>query len=116
MTGLEQAMQITPSSGLSPEEIERLISEAETSAEKDQEERELIMQRNRLDNMIRNARKAMAEFGRSFPTEEQMEINGILNQAEESVFSEDKDEIALVLGRVEETASRITAAMMTPAV
>ena len=115
MTGLEQAMQITPSSGLSPEEIERLISEAETSAEKDQDERELIMQRNRLDNMIKNARKAMAEFGRSFPTAEQIEINGVLNEAEESLTSTDKDEIGVVLVRVEETASRITAAMMTPA-
>jgi molecular chaperone DnaK len=115
MTGLEQAMQITPSSGLSPEEIDRLISEAETSSDKDREERELIIQRNRLDNMIKNARKAMAEFGRSFPTEEQMEINGILTQAEESLFTEDTTEIELVLGRVEEAASRITAAMMTPA-
>lgn len=115
MTGLEQAMQITPSSGLAPEEIERLISEAEASAEKDQEERDLIMSRNRLDNMIKNARKAMAEFGRSFSTEEQMEINGILNQAEESLFTDDKTEIELVLVRVEEAASRITAAMMTPA-
>ncbi len=115
MTGLEQAMQITPSSGLSPDEIDRLINEAETSAEKDQEERELIMQRNRLDSMIKNARKAMAEFGRSFTTEEQMEINGTLNEAEEFLFTEDKDEIEMVLVRVEETASRITAAMMTPA-
>jgi molecular chaperone DnaK len=115
MTGLEQAMQITPSSGLSPEEIDRLITEAEASAEKDHEERELIMQRNRLDNMIKNARKAMAEFGRSFPTEEQMELNGILNAAEESLFTEDKDEIGQLLARVEDAASRITAAMMTPA-
>ena len=65
--------------------------------------------------MIKNARKAMAEFGRSFPTEEQMEINGILNEAEESLGTDDKDEIGIVLVRVEETASRITAAMMTPA-
>ncbi|MBO0150407.1 Hsp70 family protein, partial [Vibrio sp. Vb2424] len=39
MTGLEQAIQITPSSGLSPDEIDRLIIEAEQSAEKDREER-----------------------------------------------------------------------------
>jgi molecular chaperone DnaK len=115
MTGLEQAMQITPSSGLSPEEIDRLIDEAETSADRDREARELILQRNRLDNMIKNARKAMAEFGRSFSTEEQMDINGVLNQAEESLFAEDPTEIELVLVKVEEAASRITAAMMTPA-
>ena len=115
MTGQEQAMQITPSSGLAPEEIDRLIMEAENSVEKDREERELISQRNRLDNLIRNSRKAMAEFGRSFPLEEQQEINGILNNAEESLASTDAAEIQLVLVRVEEAASRITASMLTPA-
>jgi molecular chaperone DnaK len=113
MTGLEQAVQITPSSGLAPDEIERLIHEAEHSVERDREEREVIQLRNRLDNMIKNARKAMLEFGRSFPTEEQQEINGILNNAEESLFTDDKTEIELILVKVEETASRITAAMLT---
>jgi molecular chaperone DnaK len=115
MTGLEQAMQITPSSGLAPEEIARLISEAETSVERDAEERERIMQRNRLENMIKNARKAMAEYGRSFTTGEQQEINGILNNAEELMMTEDLGEIMAILGKVEETASRITASMLTPA-
>src|SRR5829696_1142144 len=115
MTGLEQAMQITPSSGLAPDEIDRLIMEAETSVEKDKETKDLIMSRNRLDNMIKNARKAMAEFGRSFPTEEAMEINGVLNQAEELLFAEDSAELDNALIRVEGTASRITAAMMAPA-
>lgn len=112
MTGLEQAMQITPSSGLAPDEIDRLIMEAETSAEKDRDERELIIQRNRLENMIKNARKAMAEFGRSFPLEQQKEINGILNNAEESLSVGDKSEIDLLLVKVEQTAATITESMM----
>lgn len=113
MTGLEQQVQITPSSGLSPDEIERLIHEAEHSIEKDRDERDLIQLRNRLDNMIKNARKAMLEFGRSFPTDEQIEINGILNNAEESLFTDDKTEVELILVKVEDTASRITSAMLT---
>jgi molecular chaperone DnaK len=115
MTGLEQAMQITPSSGLSPEEIDRLMAEAENSIDRDREEREMITTRIRLENMLKNARKAMAEYGRSFPLEEQQEINGILNNAEESLTSSDKTEIELVLVKVEETASRITASMLAPA-
>ncbi len=113
MTGLEQAMTISPSSGLSPDEIERLIMEAETSGDRDREERELIMQRNRLENMIKNARKAMVEYGRGFPLEEQQEINGILNNAEESLSTDDLNEVKLILVKVEETASRITASMLT---
>jgi molecular chaperone DnaK len=115
MTGLEQAMQITPSSGLSPEEIDRLMAEAENSIDRDREEREMITTRIRLENMLKNARKAMAEYGRSFPLEEQQEINGILNNAEESLASHDKTEIELILIKVEETASRITASMLAPA-
>ena len=113
MTGLEQAVQITPSSGLSPDEIERLIQEAEHSVTRDKDEKELIQIKNRLDNMIKNARKAMAEYGRSFPLEEQQEINGILNNAEESLATDDKQEVELILVKVEETASRITASMLT---
>lgn len=113
MTGLEQAVQITPSSGLSPDEIERLIHEAEHSVTRDKDEKELIQIKNRLDNMIKNARKAMAEYGRSFPLEEQQEINGILNNAEESLATDDKQEVELILVKVEETASRITASMLT---
>lgn len=112
MTGLEQAMQITPSSGLSSDEIERLIIEAETSAERDKEERELIMKRNTLENTIKNARKAMSEFGRSFPLEEQQEINGILGEAESAVPELSRDEVEEMLRKVEETANRITAAML----
>ena len=113
MTGLEQAMQITPSSGLAPDEIDRLIREADSSVEKDKEVRELIMQKNRLENLIKNARKAMMEYGRSFSIEEQQEINGILNNAQESLFTDDIAEIRLILTKVEETASRITASMLT---
>jgi len=113
MTGLEQAMQITPSSGLSPEEIDRLMTDAENSVEKDRDTREVITNRIRLENMIKNARKAMAEYGRSFPHEEQQEINGILNNAEGVLGSENKAELEAVLLKVEETSSRITASMLT---
>ncbi len=113
MTGLEQAMQITPSSGLGPGEIERLIMEAETSVERDRDERELITQRNRLDNLVRNARKAMTEVGKAFPLDFQQEVNGILGKAEESAKSEDVHEIAKTLALIEATSSKITEAMLT---
>ncbi len=112
MTGLEQAMQITPSSGLAPNEIDRLIMEAETSIERDKGTKELIMQQNKLDSLIKNARKTMAEFGRSFPLEEQQEINGALNDAEAAMVTQDISEIERLMGSVEETANRITASML----
>src|SRR5688572_3438702 len=113
MTGLEQAMQITPSSGLGPGEIERLILEAETSVEKDRDEREIINLRNQLENLIRNARKAMAEVGKGFSLEFQQEINGTLAEANAAVKSEDTNEIKRGIASVEATSSRITEAMLT---
>jgi molecular chaperone DnaK len=111
MTGLEQAMQITPSSGLAPDEIELLIMEAETSAEKDRDEKELILHRNRLESLIKNTRKAMLEFGKSIPLDEQREINEVLNEAEESDW-EDRNEIQNHLAKVETVANQLTEALM----
>ncbi|MBK9215266.1 MAG: molecular chaperone DnaK [Chloracidobacterium sp.] len=115
MTGLEQAMQITPSSGLSPDEIEKLIIEAETSIERDRDEKELIVEKNKLDTLIKNARRAMAEVGRSFELEEQQSINGILNEAEDALSTTSIDEIKVQLDKVEAAANRITAAMLAMA-
>ena len=113
MTGLEQAMQITPSSGLAPDEIEQLIMEAETSIDKDRRAKDAILQKNRLESLITNARRALSEFGKSFPLEEQQEFNGILNDAEEVLASDDPDALQEALVKVESTANRITEAMLT---
>ena len=115
MTGLEQALQITPSSGLSPDEIERLIIEAETSIDRDRDERELINERNRLDSLIRNARRAMMEIGKSFELAEQQSINGVLSEADEMLKSENISQVRDQLAKVEAAANRITAAMLTMA-
>lgn len=113
MTGLEQAMQITPSSGLAPDEIELLIMEAEKSVETDRQAKEMIMQKNRLDSLIKNARKTMAEFGKSFPMEEQTQINADLNNAEEALNSDDAEEIKMALTRIDAVAKRVTESLLT---
>lgn len=113
MTGLEQAMQITPSSGLAPDEIELLIMEAEKSIETDRSTKELIMQKNRLDSLIKNARKTMAEFGKSFPQEEQLQITADLNNAEDALNTDDADEIKMALTRVDAISKRVTESLLT---
>ncbi len=112
MTGLEQAMQITPSSGLASEEIDRLIMEAETSADTDVREKELIMQKNKLESLINNARRAMVEYGKSLAPDQQHQINDALNDAEKYVASENLDEIRMALADVETQTNKITEALM----
>ena len=81
-------MQITPSSGLAPDEIERLIIEAETSIEKDRDERELIVaaKSTRYSDQAMPAGRWSRSANRS-RLEEQQAINGVLNDAEEALVS-----------------------------
>lgn len=112
MTGLEQAMQITPSSGLAPDEIDRLIMEAETSVETDKNVKQLIMCRNNLDSILTNTRNAMNEFGRGLSQTQQAEINGVLNEAEGFLKSENLDEVRAAIEKVEATANKLTETLM----
>jgi len=112
MTGFEQAMQITPSSGLAPDEIEHLIMEAEHSVEKDNLTKELILQRNRLDSLIKNTRRTLTEFGTSLSADQQEAINGILTQAEENLRSDNAGEIKAFYSNVEFAANQLTESLM----
>ena len=112
MTGFEQAMQITPSSGLAPDEIERLIMQAEQSIEKDRLSKELIIQKNRLDSLIKNTQKALSEFGSSLPTAQKEAIETILQQAEEGFKSNNADELKAVYTNVEYAANQLTESLM----
>ncbi|MGH9820999.1 MAG: Hsp70 family protein, partial [Pyrinomonadaceae bacterium] len=113
MTGLAQAMQVTNSSGLGPDEIERLISEAETSAEKDMEAKQVILQKNRLESLIKGTWRAMEEIGDSFPPTEQQSIHAVLNEAEQAGASDDLDAVMGAMAKVESVANKITETMLS---
>ena len=114
MTGLEQAVQITPSSGLAPDDIDRLIMEAEVSVESDRAEKEMILQRNRLDSLVRNTRQAMTEFGKALAEEDRLAINQVLDSAEDVLDAADTDlaQITETAAEVEARAEKLTEAMM----
>jgi molecular chaperone DnaK len=113
MTGLEHAMQITPSSGLAPDEIDRLIMEADIAIEQDKAAKEMIMLRNKLESLVKNTRKAMDELGKSLPLEEQQSINEILNKAEEAVDADSLEFIEPALQQAEDAANLLTNSLMT---
>jgi len=113
MTGLAQAMQVTNSSGLAPDEIERLIAEAETSIEKDTEAKQVIMQKNRLDSLIKGTWRAMEELGNSFTPIEQQGIHAALNEAEKALASNQMETIMAAMTKVEAVANKITETMLS---
>jgi molecular chaperone DnaK len=114
-TGQEQAMQITASSGLAPDEIDRLIREAEESVEKDKETRSVILQKNRLESLLTSTRRAMSEIGGSFTPEQLQTINRVLNDAEGYMTSDKPGDIQAAMIKVEEMAAKITEAMLSMA-
>ncbi len=73
-TGREQSIKITASSGLSDEEIERMVQEAEAHKAEDEQRRKLIETRNRADAVIYQTEKAVEEAGENLPANIKEEI------------------------------------------
>ena len=112
MTGLSQEMRVTPASGLSPEEIERLIMEAELSVDADRKAKEMIALRNKLDSLVRSTQKAFAEFSKSMSDTQRREMQQMINEGAAAAVSENYDEIQSALKQMEQTAAQLTNLML----
>ncbi len=111
-TGREQQMRITPSSGLSPDEIDRIIREAETSAESDRSQRDKIDLVNRLSSLMKNTQRSFLEFGGLLSKERQENAQRILSEGEAALKSDELGELRMALDAVGRVARQLTNAMM----
>jgi molecular chaperone DnaK len=111
-TGLEQQMRVTPTSGLSPEEIERILAEAERSAESDKQEREKVSLQARLRSLLINSQRAFTEFGGLLSLDNQEAGQQALKDAQDAVTSSEIGELRLALDRLERLGRQLTKAMM----
>ncbi len=114
MTGLEQAMRITPSSGLSASEIYDLIEEASRNAEMDRRLKEVILARNRLEGLMQNTARSFSEFGWMLQNKDQEFVRQTLDSGRRAVVSEDGTEVRYALEELERAARLITDAMFRP--
>ncbi|TAN83699.1 MAG: molecular chaperone DnaK [Gallionella sp.] len=92
-TGKENKIKIQASSGLSEEEIQRMVNDAESNAEEDRKAVELVAARNGLDALIHSTRKSLKEYGEQLSADEKGKIETALKDAEEVVKANDKDAI-----------------------
>ncbi len=92
-TGKEQSIQIRASSGLSEDEINRMVDDAEAHAEEDRKARELVESRNQADNLIHAARKSLDEVGDKASDEEKKAVEDAITEVEEALKGDDKDTI-----------------------
>ena len=92
-TGKENKIKIQASSGLSDEEVQRMVKDAEAHAEEDHKVLELVTARNQCDAMIHSVRKSLKEYGDKLEDNEKFNLEAALKDAEEALKSDNKDTI-----------------------
>ena len=92
-TGKEQNITIQASGGLSDEDIEKMVQEAEANKEADKKFEELATARNQADQLIHGTRKQIEEAGDALPADEKEKIETALSELETAKRGEDKAEI-----------------------
>src|SRR5215207_8607561 len=90
-TGKEQKIEIKAGSGLADEEVERMVKDAETHAEDDRRQRELVEARNLAENAAYQADKQLAEMGDSIDSASKEEIEAAIKDVRENLESEDTE-------------------------
>jgi len=106
-TGKEQSIVIKASSGLSDEEIEKMVKDAEANADADKKFEELISARNTADGMIHATKKSMAEAGDKLTDDEKSPVEAAIAALEEALKSDDKDAITAKTTVLTEASAKI---------
>ena len=88
-TGKEQSIRITASGGLSDDEIEQMVQDAEANAEADKEFEELVAARNTADGMVHAARKTLEEASEHATDDDRAAIEAAITEVEEAIQSDD---------------------------
>jgi molecular chaperone DnaK len=89
-TGKENKITIKANSGLSEDEIQKMVKDAELNAAEDAKKLELVQARNQADGMIHSVKKSLAEHGDKLEASEKEAIEAALKDAEEALKGEDK--------------------------
>lgn len=89
-TGKQANITIQASSGLSEEEIQRMVKDAETNAEEDRKLHELVQARNQAESLIHTLKKSLSEHGDKISAEEKTAIEDALKETEEAAKGENK--------------------------
>lgn len=95
---------ITSNSGLSEEEIKRMVADAEKNREADKKRREVVDARNNLDSLVFASEKGIKDAGDKVPADKKAEIEGAISEAKTKLTSESLDEIKAATERLQNVA------------
>ncbi len=110
-TGKEQSIKITASSGLSEEEIDSLIKDAEIHAEEDKKKRELIDARNMADSMIYSTEKSVKEVGDKLDDATKTNITQAIDNLKKAAEGEDIEEIKRLTEELTQASHKLAETM-----
>jgi molecular chaperone DnaK len=103
-TGKSQNIVITSNSGLTEEEIKRMVQDAEKNREADHKRREVVDARNNLDSLVFASEKGMKDAGDKVPADKKAELEGAISEAKTKLTSESLDEIKAATERLQNVA------------
>ena len=92
-TGKEQSITIKSSSGLSDEEVDKMIKDAEAHADEDKKFQELVSSRNMADSLVHSTKQSLEELKDEISKDEKAAIDSALGELEESIKGDDKEAI-----------------------
>ena len=104
-SGKEQKIVIQASSGLSDDEVERMVSDAAVHEEEDKKFRELVDVRNQADALLHSSEKSLEDLGEKVTAEERSAIEAASNDVKEALKSDDKDSIETKLKALSEASA-----------
>jgi molecular chaperone DnaK len=110
-TAKEQKITITASTGLSKEEIDKMVKEAEVHASEDQQRKTVIEARNHLDSLVYNTEKTLRESREKIPGDLATEVEAAVAEAKESMKSEDETVLKQAAEKLGQHAHRLAEQM-----
>jgi len=110
-TGKEQSIRIEASSGLSDQEIDQMVEDAEEHAEEDKHQRELVEAKNQADNLVYQTEKNIKEFDDQLSDDEKSQLEKAKENLKEVKDSEDLEKIKQMTEELNETWSGISSKM-----
>ncbi|MBB3228811.1 molecular chaperone DnaK [Luteibacter sp. Sphag1AF] len=109
-TGKEQKVEIKSGSGLTDEEVARMVADAEAHREEDKKFQELVTTRNKADQMIHGTRSQLKEHGGKIPADQLAAIDAAVSDLEKAKDGDDKSVIEAKIAKLEEVAQALNSA------
>jgi len=114
-TGKEQSIRITASSGLSKEEIDKMVRDAEAHASEDKQKRELIEARNHADSLIYSTEKSLKEFGDKVDAGEKQKIEDGVAKLKKAMEGNDPATIKTATDELTQASHKLAEAVYSQA-